>query len=54
MILPEFLTRHEKGEIRVTGHRIDLFHLVSLYNEGNSAEMLLGFFPRLSLASFTR
>ncbi len=48
--LPEFLTRHEKGEIRLTGHRIDLFHLVSLYNEGNSAEMLLGFFPTLSLA----
>ena len=50
MILPEFLTRHEKGEIRMTGHRIDLFHLVSLYNEGNSAEMLLGYFPTLSLA----
>ena len=23
MDLPEFLTRHEKGEIRLTGHRID-------------------------------
>jgi uncharacterized protein (DUF433 family) len=48
--LPEFLSRHEKGEIRLTGHRIDLFDLVPFYNEGNSAEMLLGFFPTLSLA----
>jgi hypothetical protein len=45
--LPEFLTRHVKGEIRLTGHRIDLFDLVPLYNEGNSAELLLGFFPTL-------
>jgi uncharacterized protein (DUF433 family) len=48
--LPEFLTRHEKGEIRLTAHRIDLFDLVSLYNEGNSAEMLVGYFPTLNLA----
>ena len=48
--LPDFLTGHEKGEIRLTGHRIDLFHLVSFYNDGNSAEMLLGFFPTLDLA----
>ncbi len=48
--LPEFLTRHEKGEIRVTGHRIDLCDLVSLYNEGNCTELILGFFPTLSLA----
>ena len=48
--LPEFLTRHEKGEIRVKGHRIDLCDLVSLYNEGNSTEMILGFLPTLSLA----
>jgi uncharacterized protein (DUF433 family) len=50
MTLPEFLTRHEKGEIRLAGHRIDLFHLVSYYNEGYSAEMLLGQFPTLNLA----
>jgi len=48
--LPEFLTRHEKGEIRLTGHRIDLFHFVDFYNEGNSAEMLLGLFPTLNPA----
>jgi uncharacterized protein (DUF433 family) len=50
MTLPEFLTRHEKGEIRLSGHRIDLFHLVFYYNEGYSAEMLLGQFPTLNLA----
>jgi uncharacterized protein (DUF433 family) len=50
MNLPDYLTRHAKGEIRLAGHRIDLFDLVPLYNEGNSAEMLLGFFPTLSLA----
>jgi uncharacterized protein (DUF433 family) len=48
--LPEFLTRHELGEIRLTGHRIDLLHFVDYYNDGNSAEMLLGVFPTLSLA----
>jgi len=48
--LPEFLTRHEKGEIRLAGHRIDLFHFVDFYNEGNCAEMLLGLFPTLNLA----
>lgn len=48
--LPEFLTRHDKGEIRLTGHRIDLFHFVDFYNESNSAEMLLGLFPTLNFA----
>ena len=38
MELPEFLTRHQYGEIRITGHRIDLLHVVDLYNEGHSAE----------------
>ena len=48
--IPPFLTRHEKGEIRLFGHRIDLFDLVPLYNEGHSAEMLLEFFPTLNLS----
>jgi uncharacterized protein (DUF433 family) len=48
--LPEFLTRHDRGAIRLTGHRIDLFHFVDFYNQGNSAEMLLGLFPTLKLA----
>jgi uncharacterized protein (DUF433 family) len=32
------------------GHRIALHHVVPLYNEGHSAEMLLSRFPTLSLA----
>jgi len=50
MNLPDFLTRGSMGEIRLTGHRIDLFHFVDFYNEGYSAEMLLGLFPTLNLA----
>jgi uncharacterized protein (DUF433 family) len=50
MILPDFLTRHERGEIRLSGHRIDILHFVYFYNEGYSAEMLLGLFPTLNLA----
>jgi uncharacterized protein (DUF433 family) len=50
MNLPDFLTQGQKGELRLTGHRIDLFHFVDFYNEGNSAEMLLGLFPTLNLA----
>ncbi|MGP0064314.1 MAG: DUF433 domain-containing protein, partial [Isosphaeraceae bacterium] len=49
MDLPEFLTRHEKGEIRLTGHRIDLFHVISQYNEGYSAETILDQYPTLNL-----
>ena len=49
MDLPEFLTRHEKGEIRLTGHRIDLFHMISHYNQGYSAEMLLDQYSTLNL-----
>jgi hypothetical protein len=31
MDLPVFLTRHELGNIRLTGHRIDLMHLVDFF-----------------------
>jgi len=50
MNLPEFLSRHEKGEIRLTGHRIDLYLIVLFYNEGHSAEMLHHEYPTLTLA----
>lgn len=50
MDLPEYLTRGPLGEIRLTGHRIDLYHFVYYYNEGYSAEMLLCQFPTLRLA----
>ena len=50
MILPDFLVDHPDGEIRLTGHRIGLFHVVRYYNEGFSPEMLSEQFPTLSLA----
>ena len=42
MDLPDFLTRHQYGAIRLTGHRIDLMHVVDLYNEGRSPEQIAG------------
>jgi uncharacterized protein (DUF433 family) len=48
--LPEFLTQSQDGEIRLTGHRIGLYHLVQHYNEGESAEMLAARYPTLPLA----
>jgi len=49
MNLPEFLTRGLLGEIRVTGHRIDLYLLVHRYKEGYTAEMLHNEYPTLPL-----
>jgi uncharacterized protein (DUF433 family) len=48
--LPDFLTRTEKGGIRITGHRIDLYHIMLLYEEGFSAEMIHLDYPTLPLA----
>ena len=50
MTLPDFLVDHLDGEIRLTGHRIGLFHIVRYYIEGYSPEMLIEQFPTLSLA----
>jgi uncharacterized protein (DUF433 family) len=49
MQLPEFLQDHD-GEIRLTGHRVGLVHLVKLYNDGQSAEMIAASLPTLSLS----
>lgn len=49
MHLPDFLTRHEYGNIRLTGHRIDLVHVVDFSNEGHSPEQLHEEFPTLPL-----
>src|SRR5437764_1295582 len=46
---PGFLTETEPGEIRLTGHRIGLFHVVHYYNEGYSPERLHEEFPSLPL-----
>ena len=50
MTLPEFLTQEPDGFIHVTGHRIGLLHVIDLYQEGYSPEMLRAEFPTLSLA----
>ena len=50
MTLADFLTREGTGEIRLTGRRIGLYHVVHYYNDGYSAEMLAGQFPDLPLA----
>jgi uncharacterized protein (DUF433 family) len=50
MTLPDFLTQAPDGEIRLTGHRIGLYHLIERYNEGESAEMLACRYPSLPLS----
>lgn len=49
MILPDFLTRHPYGEIRITGHRIDLYTVMRLHQEGLSAERIAEELPTLSV-----
>jgi uncharacterized protein (DUF433 family) len=50
MTFPDFLTRDATGEIRLTGHRIGLLHVIRRYNEGFSPEMLVCQYPTLPLA----
>lgn len=49
MNLPDFLDRGQRGEIRLTGHRVDLYHVLSLYLAGHTAEMIQAEYPTLSL-----
>jgi uncharacterized protein (DUF433 family) len=49
MNLPDFLTDHPDGEIRLTGHRIGLYHVISRHAEGCSPEMLHEEYPTLPL-----
>lgn len=49
MNLPDFLERGQRGEIRLTGHRIDLYHILSLYLAGHTAEMIQAEYPTLPL-----
>lgn len=50
MNLPEFLTETPDGEVLLSGHRIDLYHVLHYYNDGYSPEMLAGQYPTLPLA----
>jgi uncharacterized protein (DUF433 family) len=50
MQLPGFLVDHPDGEIRLTGHGIGLYHVVSLYRDGATPEILHEQFPTLPLS----
>lgn len=49
MTLPDFLTQDSDGEIRLAGHRIGLYTLVRLHQEGYPAERIAAELPSLSL-----
>jgi len=49
MKLPEFLMEGSLGEVRLTGHRIDLYHVIYEYNQGHSPEQIHEEFPTLPL-----
>ncbi|SRR5260370_42665710 len=50
MNLPDFLAEDRHGYIHIAGHRIGLRHVVDLYNDGYTPEMLKDQFPTLPLA----
>src|SRR5437879_990303 len=50
MNLPDFLTRDDDEEIRLTGHRIGLYTIVRCAQEGYSAEQISEKFPSLDLS----
>src|SRR5689334_19003665 len=50
MTLPDFLAQDRYGYIHLAGHRIGLRHVVELYNDGYTPEMLRDQFPTLPLA----
>jgi uncharacterized protein (DUF433 family) len=54
MMLPAFLEQQAYGQIRVTGHRIDLLHVIEPYKEGCSPEMLAEEYPTLSVELIQR
>jgi uncharacterized protein (DUF433 family) len=47
MNLPDFLTQWPLGEIRLTGHRIGLYHVIRRYQEGLSVERIHEWYPTL-------
>jgi uncharacterized protein (DUF433 family) len=49
--LPDFLTRHADGQVKVVGTRVVLYHFVYDYNQGLSAEQLALQFPTIPLAT---
>jgi uncharacterized protein (DUF433 family) len=49
MQLPDFLTEDPDGEIHLAGHRIGLYTIVRVYNEGWSAEKIAEEYPAVPL-----
>lgn len=49
MDLPDFLNIAD-GEVRLTGHRVGLYHVICPYIEGHSVEMIAAQMPTLPLA----
>jgi uncharacterized protein (DUF433 family) len=49
MNLPPFLIDHPDGEIRLVGHRINLYTIVRCYKEGMTPERMVLEFDTLSL-----
>jgi uncharacterized protein (DUF433 family) len=47
--LPDFLTQDSHGYIHFTGHRIGLRHVVGLYREASTPEMIQDHYPTLPL-----
>ncbi|SRR5579885_3451156 len=50
MNLPDFLAQDRYGYIHLAGHRIGLRHVVELYNDRCTPEMIHDHFPTLPLA----
>lgn len=50
MQLPDFLEADDHGFIQVRGHRVGLHHVLRVYQEGYSPEMILDQYPTLPLA----
>ena len=50
MNLPQFLESDDGGFVQFVGHRIGLHHLLRLYLEGASPEMIAAQYPSLSLS----
>lgn len=48
------MTANEKGGVRITGHRINLCHIVELFQAGYSVEVMHDEFPTLLLATIDK
>jgi uncharacterized protein (DUF433 family) len=48
--LADFLTAAPAGEVRLTGHRTGLYHVMHYYNQGFTPDMLVCQYPTLPLA----